>query len=93
MQILFISILFGILSGLIRALVGIAKYLEKNKTEREIRWGYFAFSLLVGGILGGLAGAFISNDWKISALVGYAGTDFLEGLFKLKEKEIAKISP
>lgn len=97
MQTLLIPILFGVLGGLVRALVGIAKYVEKNKTDpptaeagKRIRFGYFAFSLLVAAILGGLAGAFISYDWKIAVLVGYAGTDFFEGLFKLKEKEIAK---
>ena len=72
-----------------RSLVGILKYVEKNKNSK-IRWRYFGFSLFVGGILGGLAGSFINHDWKIAALVGYAGTDFLEGLFKLKEKQIAK---
>ncbi len=91
MQTILIPVLFGVLGGLVRSLVGIAKYLEKNNPPAGgIRWRYFAFSLLVGGILGAVCGAFITNDWKISILVGYAGTDFLEGLFKLKQKEIAK---
>jgi len=36
-SILLYSIIFGILGGFVRALVGIAKYFEKNKTEKKIR--------------------------------------------------------
>lgn len=31
------SILFGVLGGFVRAIVGITKYFEKNKAEQKIR--------------------------------------------------------
>lgn len=84
------SLAFGIIGGLIRALVGISKYLAQHTSERNIRARYFLFTLFMGGVVGGAAGALAQGDWRIALLVGYAGTDFLEGLFKLKEKQIAK---
>jgi len=81
------SILFGILGGFVRALVGIAKYFEKNKNNRKLRFGYFAFTLFVAAIVGGLAGALANHDWRLAVIAGYAGTDFLEGLYKIKKKQ------
>lgn len=85
--ILFHSILFGILGGLVRALVGIVKYFEKNKEGQSIRWGYLAFSLLVAAIVGGVVGAIANSDWRFALIAGYAGTDFLEGLYKIRMKQ------
>jgi len=81
------SILFGVLGGLVRALVGIAKYFEKNQQNQKIRFWYLAFSLFVAAIVGGLAGALANGDWRLAIIAGYAGTDFLEGLYKIKKKQ------
>lgn len=81
------SILFGILGGFVRALVGIAKYFEKNRAEQKIRLWYLFFSLFVAAIVGGLAGALAGGDWRLAVIAGYAGTDFLEGLYKIKKKQ------
>ncbi len=81
------SILFGILGGFVRALVGIAKYFEKNKTEKKIRPWYLIFTLLVSAVVGGLAGALAGGDWRLAIIVGYAGTDFLEGLYKIRKRQ------
>lgn len=80
-------ILFGVLGGLIRALVGIAKYYERNKSENQIRFWYLFFSLLAAGLVGGMAGILTDADWRLALLMGYAGTDFLEGLYKIKMKQ------
>jgi len=63
-QILLSSILFGILGGLIRALVGIVKYFEKNKKDQKIRFWYLAFSLFVAALVGGVAGAIAA--WRLA---------------------------
>ena len=81
------SILFGILGGLIRALVGIAKYFEKNKKENKINTWYLGFSLFTSGLIGGVAGSMVEGSWKLSLIAGYAGTDFLESLYKIKKKQ------
>lgn len=87
MEILLSSILFGILGGLVRALVGIVKYFEKNKREQKIRFWYLAFSLFVAALVGGVAGAIAGGDWRLAIIAGYAGTDFLEGIYKIRKKQ------
>ena len=81
------SILLGVLGGFVRALVGITKYFEKNKKDGKLHFGYFAFTLFVAAMVGGLAGALANHDWRLSVIAGYAGTDFLEGLYKIKKKQ------
>ncbi len=71
-QVLLSSILFGILGGLIRALVGIVKYFEKNKKDQKIRFWYLAFSLFVAALVGGVAGAIADGDWRLAIIAGYA---------------------
>jgi uncharacterized membrane protein len=87
METLLPSILFGILGGLVRALVGIVKYFEKNKKNQKIRFWYLALTLFVAALVGGVAGAIADGDWRLAIIVGYAGTDFLEGLYKIKKKQ------
>jgi len=81
------SISFGILGGFVRALVGIAKYFEKNKAEQKIRPWYLIFTLFVAAVVGGLAGALACGDWRLAVIAGYAGTDFLEGLYKIRKQQ------
>jgi fluoride ion exporter CrcB/FEX len=87
MDLILSSILFGILGGVVRALVGIAKYFEKNKKDGKLRFGYFAFTLFVAALVGGLAGVLANHDWRLAVIAGYAGTDFLEGLYKIKKRQ------
>lgn len=84
MQPLFYSIGFGVLGGLIRALVGILKYLKTSKQITSFKLWYLISTLVISGIVGGFAGALVENNWKIASLAGYAGVDFLEGLYKIK---------
>lgn len=87
MDLILSSILFGILGGFVRVLVGIAKYFEKNKQGQKIRFWYLVFTLFVAAIVGGLADALANGDWRLTVIAGYAGTDFLEGLYKIKKKQ------
>jgi uncharacterized membrane protein len=83
----FSSILFGILGGFVCALVGIVKYFEKNKQNQKIRFLYLGFLLFVAALVGGIAGAIANHDWRLAVIAGYAGTDFLEGLYKIKQRQ------
>jgi uncharacterized membrane protein YoaK (UPF0700 family) len=80
-------ILVGAAGGIVRALVGILKYLEQNKEERRLRIGYLLFSLFVSAVIGGFAGALSEGNWKIAGLAGYAGSDFIESLYKIKKSQ------
>ena len=77
----------GLFGGLLRGLMGIAKSLITKK-EESINYGYFFLSLAVSMIVGVMAASlWPEGDFRIAFLAGYAGSDFLEGLFKLKFKQ------
>jgi len=61
--------------------------LRKTKKDQKIRFWYLAFSLFVAALVGGIAGAIADGDWRLAIIAGYAGTDFLEGLYKIKKKQ------
>ena len=80
-------ILGGLFGGLLRGLLGIAKSLITKK-EESINYGYFFLSLAVSMIVGVIAASlWPEGDFRIALLAGYAGSDFLEGLYKLKFKQ------
>ncbi|MCD6398498.1 MAG: hypothetical protein J7L08_01120 [Candidatus Aenigmarchaeota archaeon] len=85
MQLVFIF-LAGFLGGVIRALVGIVKKVRSASKKTKIRRDYIILNLLSGGGIGLLVGLFV-NDLKLALLAGYAGTDFLESLFKIKMRK------
>ena len=84
----FIPILLGgTLGGLLRGVMGIAKSLITKK-EESINYSYFFLSLTVSIVIGVIAASlWPEGDFRIALLAGYAGADFLEGLFKLKFKQ------
>lgn len=80
-------ILGGLLGGLLRGLLGIAKSLVTKK-EETINYPYFLLFLAVSVVIGVIAASlWPEGDFRIALLAGYAGSDFLEGLFKLKFQE------
>lgn len=75
----------GFAGGLIRGLVGIVKYMSATPSKRrKIHSSYLLLTLLASGGLGLMVGIFIVDDLRFALLAGYAGTDFIEGLFKIK---------
>lgn len=77
----------GFIGGIIRALVGLSKYISATPAKkRKFRTDWLVVSLLSSGGLGLLAGVFIADDVRFALLAGYAGTDFVEGIFKIKMK-------
>lgn len=80
-------ILGGLVGGLLRGVLGISKDLITKK-EETINYGYFFLSLAVSVTIGIIAASlWPEGDFRIALLAGYAGSDFLEGLFKLKFTE------
>ena len=94
---MFLFFLAGFLGGLIRGIVGILKYIYSYK-DVPIKWGYFIGTAIVSGLIG-LTAAWIVQELgiafvgaqtispAIALIVGYAGGDFLENVFKIIIKE------
>jgi len=84
----FISIVLGgLLGGLLRGLMGVAKTLITKK-DATIHYGYLFLSLIVSMTVGVIAASlWPESDLKLAILAGYAGSDFLESLYKLKFKQ------
>jgi len=78
-----IYILAGFIGGIIRALVGFVKNKTIEKTD-HFRPQYFIITILISGVIGAAAGALADTEWQVSFLAGYAGTDFIENLYKVK---------
>ena len=78
LTILATGILPGLFGGTVRGLVGIVKAKGKKSASRLI------LSLITAMIVGGVAGVLTGADWRISLLAGYAGTDLLESLYRMK---------
>jgi fluoride ion exporter CrcB/FEX len=78
-----IYFLSGFLGGVIRGLVGFVK----NKTiekANHFKTSYFLITILISGVVGAAAGILADTEWQVSFLAGYAGTDFIENLYKIK---------
>ena len=79
-------ILGGLVGGALRGVMGIAKTLVTKK-ESSINYGWFFVSIAVAMAIGVIAATFMGGGFEVALLAGYAGSDLLEGLFKLKFKK------
>tara|TARA_Y100000310_G_C20402441_1_gene678078 strand:- start:230 stop:496 length:267 start_codon:yes stop_codon:yes gene_type:complete len=68
----------GVLGGLVRALYGLLKAVNKDIVVHN---GHFLVTLIVSGLIGGMLGYVFNIDYKVAALAGYVGTDILENVF------------
>jgi len=83
-----IYIFAGFLGGIVLGLVGFVK----NKTIEKVdhfKPSYFIITILIAGVVGAAAGALADTEWQVSFLAGYAGTDFIENLYKIKLRKIS----
>ena len=85
-----LQFLAGGMGGLVRGLVGITKSQTFNPSTFKFQWQYFGLSILISVIVGQMAGLIFNSDWRASLLAGYAGSDFLESLYKLKFAQMIK---
>jgi peptidoglycan biosynthesis protein MviN/MurJ (putative lipid II flippase) len=86
-------LLAGLAGGIIRGLVGYLKYRSSYKNTKFV-FNYFVLSVIISGLVG-LIAAWITKDLGITFLgldsltpalaivIGYAGGDFIENLFKI----------
>lgn len=79
-------ILGGVVGGSLRGVLGIAKSLV-TKQEEKINYSWLFVTIAVAVAIGIIAASLMEGDFRISLLAGYAGSDLLEGLFKLKFEE------
>ena len=85
---LLITVAAGFAGGLIRACVGILKWQTRAPTKRMgFSAHYLLSTVLLASLLGVVAGLYIENDPRFAVLAGYAGTDFIEGLYRAKFKK------
>ena len=82
--------LAGGAGGLVRGLVGIYKSYSANPATFVFNWKLFAFSLFVSMLVGQMSGIIFNSDWRSSLLAGYAGSDLLESLYKIKFTQFLK---
>lgn len=96
-------LLFGFLGGIIRGIIGLIKYSQSYK-DVEIRPWYFGGTVVLSGIIG-LVSSWIAKDMgasfmsveaiplSVALVVGYAGGDFIENIFKIitRDPQLFKI--
>lgn len=89
--IMFFILLSGFLGGAIRGVVGLIKHRLSYK-EVPFRWKYFLGMVLVSGLIGFTVVAVVKDlgftlqsmfSWSLALLIGYAGGDFLENMYKI----------
>lgn len=82
--------LAGGLGGLVRGLVGITKSQTFDPKKLQFEWKYFSATIIISMIVGQFAGVVFNGDWRASMLAGYAGSDFLESMYKLSIARLLK---
>ncbi len=86
MEKIMIYLLAGFFGGMLRGLVGLVKNKALEKAN-HFKASYFIATILISALVGTAAGYFADTAWEVSFLAGYAGTDFLENLYKIKLKQ------
>ncbi len=75
----------GFLGGVVRSLVGIIKNQTVYQDEFHFSWTKLTFTIAASGVIGLAAGLLITDiDFRLSLLAGYAGTDLLESVYKIR---------
>lgn len=80
MNVLYLA-LFGMFGGLIRSIVG----LLKNRVltgKQKFKKGKFTFTIVASALIGAFCALLLWEDYRIALLAGYAGTDFIQGIYR-----------
>ncbi len=75
----YIPILLGALGGLVRALFGTMKSVERGE---PIKLWYFILTIIIAAFIGGALGNVFEADYRVAGITGFVGTDILENVAK-----------
>ena len=89
MNAILVAGIFGFTGGAARACVGALKAVKR---KQKFKWKYFLFSLASSGIIGVFTGLLYDADYKITLIAGYAGTDLIESVYKMKNPKSSLFS-
>ena len=81
---LYLNLVFGALGGLARGGVGV---LKAYRRKEKLSWKYFFITMFSSAVVGCVAALLITQDYRLSVLVGYAGMDVLESVYKIYNKK------
>lgn len=75
-------IAFGLFGGIVRSIVGLFKHKVFSGKERfnNIK---FWFTIILSGFIGVFCALLTVSDFRIILLAGYAGTDLIQGVYKI----------
>ena len=76
----------GFAGGMVRGLVGFIKYQYSYKNV-GFNITYFLCMVFLSGIVGLLTAAVFKFDETFSFIIGYAGGDFIENVYKIIAKQ------
>ena len=84
-------LVFGFLGGVIRGLVGFIKHQFSYKNV-PFKWGYFLAMMAVSGFIGLIIVSALKDigftfnqsfNFGLAVIIGYAGGDFVENIYKI----------
>ena len=78
-------IIFGMFGGLVRNLVGLLKnkvFAGKQKFNSIKFWT----PMIISALIGAFCALLTIEDYRLVLLAGYAGTDLIQGLYKMTKK-------
>ena len=81
-----VSASFGIIGGVIRALIDFIKISTTKKKSQRLEQRGILFYFLSVILIGAFMGIVLNYGWALSTLGGYAGQDILDVLYKSMNK-------
>lgn len=87
-DVMLLSILPGMVGGLIRGATGISKNVVVGKKAMNLP--RLLYTIMISIVVGAIAGTLTGGDWRIALLAGYAGSDLLEALYKTRLLKLFK---
>ena len=75
-------IAFGLFGGMVRAIVGLLKHKVFTGKEK-FKLNKLLFTIITSSLIGAFCALLTVSDYRIILLAGYAGTDLIQGIYKI----------
>ena len=75
----------GFVGGTVRGLTGFIKH-QLSYKDVKFNLTYFFLMVFLSGVIGMLVSSFLGGDYILCFVVGYAGGDFIENIYKIFAK-------